>query len=118
MAFMKRSYFFVLYGLLLATIIITVVNFAYFLEVSSSLGNSFTTHATSQGTLSLFVESNETLPPAPDGTRKRDWIFMVLQWILVPITITIFGAVPGIDAQTRLMFGKYMGFWVTPKHRK
>ncbi|NCO11845.1 hypothetical protein CO038_03435 [Candidatus Pacearchaeota archaeon CG_4_9_14_0_2_um_filter_39_13] len=64
---MKRSYFFVLYGLLLATIIITVVNFAYFLEVSSSLGNSFTTHATSQGTLSLFVESNETLPPAPDG---------------------------------------------------
>jgi len=57
------------------------------------------------------------LPPAPKNIRKRDRVFMVLQWILVPITITIFGAIPGFDAQTRLMLGKYMGFWVTPKHR-
>jgi len=42
---------------------------------------------------------------------------MVLQWIFLPLTIIFFGAIPGLDAQTRLLLGKYMGFWVTPKRR-
>jgi hypothetical protein len=41
-----------------------------------------------------------------------------LQWILTPINLIFFGSVPALDAQTRLLFKKYMGFWVTPKHRK
>lgn len=59
------------------------------------------------------------LPPMPEGydRRKRRRIAMVLQWIFVPFTIIIFSAIPGMETQTRLMFGKYMGFWVTPKHR-
>jgi len=58
------------------------------------------------------------LPERPKEAKPTSKIWMVLQWILIPFTITIFGAIPGLDAQTRLMFGKYMGFWVTPKHRK
>jgi hypothetical protein len=42
---------------------------------------------------------------------------MVAEWLLVPFAIIIFGALPGIEAQTRLLLGRYMGFWVTPKHR-
>ncbi len=58
------------------------------------------------------------LPLLPNRNRKRDKIVMFFQWIFIPITIVIFGAIPGLDAQTRLLRGKYMGFWVTPKFRK
>lgn len=58
------------------------------------------------------------LPQVTTRTRKRDKALMLLQWIFVPVTIIIFGAIPGLDAQARLFFGKYMGFWVTPKFHK
>jgi hypothetical protein len=58
------------------------------------------------------------VPVKPVGKVKTSRFGMVMQWILVPFTIITFGAVPGLHAQTRLMLGKYMGFWVTPKHRK
>lgn len=60
-----------------------------------------------------------TLTPArPAGQSKFKYVIMALQWIMVPITMIVFSALPGLDAQTRLMFGKYMGFWVTPKRVK
>ncbi|MEK7567525.1 MAG: glycosyltransferase family 2 protein [Patescibacteria group bacterium] len=58
------------------------------------------------------------LPEPPKDKNKPSKLALILQWILVPLTILIFGAFPGLDAQTRLMSGKYMGFWVTPKHRE
>ena len=57
------------------------------------------------------------LPEMPKNYRRRHKFFMFIQWLFVPVTIFIFGAIPGLDAQSRLLFGKYMGFWVTPKHR-
>lgn len=57
-------------------------------------------------------------PPRPDGHSRFRYIVMAVQWIMVPITMILFSAVPGLDAQTRLMFGRYMGFWVTPKRVK
>lgn len=58
------------------------------------------------------------LPKMPKEYKPYKKTYMFLQWLLVPVTIFIFGAIPGLDAQTRLLLGKYMGFWVTPKHRK
>jgi len=40
------------------------------------------------------------------------------EWLLVPVVSMALGAIPALDAQTRLMFGRYMDFWVTDKFRK
>lgn len=63
--------------------------------------------------LSIFL-----LPKAPAGTSKLKKIIMVVQWILAPVIAVPLGALPMLDAQTRMLFGKYMEFWVTKKVRK
>ncbi len=59
------------------------------------------------------------MPPRPQKYSRWKNIYMVLQWILIPITAPFLGALPAIDSQTRILLGKYFGeFWVTEKIRK
>jgi len=58
------------------------------------------------------------LPKRPQHIPRWQWLVMGVQWLLLPITMIIFGSIPAIEAQTRLMLGKYLGFWVTDKHRR
>ena len=68
--------------------------------------------------VSMFL-SLMLLPPRPAKYSRKKYIYMFLQWFLVPITAPFLGAMPAIDAQTRIMLGKYFGeFWVTEKVRK
>jgi cellulose synthase/poly-beta-1,6-N-acetylglucosamine synthase-like glycosyltransferase len=71
------------------------------------------------GVATSIVLSIILLPPRPNWFRPWHYILYSVQWFLMPLTLIIFGAFPGLEAQTRLMLGgKFrLGFWVTPKHR-
>lgn len=59
------------------------------------------------------------LPPRPERYSRWKYMNFALQWLLVPFMGPFLIALPAIDAQTRLMFGKYFGsFWVTEKVRR
>ena len=70
------------------------------------------------GIISSAIYGTRLLPPRPKHRQPYEYFFMILQWILMPFNIIVFGSIPGLEAQTRLMLGKYMGFWVTPKVRQ
>ena len=57
------------------------------------------------------------LPPRPPHYGRFKYVWMIFQWFLFPVNMIVFGSIPALDAQTRLMFGKYLGFWNTPKSR-
>ncbi len=44
-------------------------------------------------------------------------ILLSLEWALVPVVAVFLSALPALDAQTRLLLGRYMEFWVTEKRR-
>jgi len=68
------------------------------------------------------ILSTMLLPRVPKNLKwYQRWLkkFTVfLQWIFLPVTLILFGSFPALDAQVRLMLGRYMGFWVTEKVRK
>ncbi|HLD28282.1 MAG TPA: glycosyltransferase family 2 protein [Patescibacteria group bacterium] len=57
------------------------------------------------------------LPVRPKGYALYNYLIMIIQWVIFPVTMIIFGSIPAIDAQTRLLLGgKYrLGFNVTQK---
>jgi len=58
------------------------------------------------------------LPPKPPEYGRLKYLIFILSWFLLPLSMIFFTSLPALDAQTRWMLGKYMGFWVTPKMRK
>src|SRR3989344_4514255 len=67
------------------------------------------------GLIFTAIIATNLLPPRPPHYGRFKYIWMILQWFLFPVNMILFGSIPALDAQTRLMFGKYLGFWNTPK---
>lgn len=70
--------------------------------------------------IGVFVSailSANLLPPRPSHVpRWQTSVVVIFQWMLLPVTFVLFGALPAIDAQTRLMLGRgRLGFHVSPK---
>jgi hypothetical protein len=64
--------------------------------------------------VSLFL-SFRVLPPKPERYKRRRNVWMIAQWILLPVTTIVYGAFAAIYSQTRLMFGWYLGWVITEK---
>lgn len=71
------------------------------------------------GLVSSMFLSFFLLPPKPKKYTKKRYVYMFLQWFLVPIISPTLGSIPAIDSQTRILIKKYFGeFWVTEKIKK
>lgn len=62
----------------------------------------------SVGLLVSILVSFKILPKRPAKYGKSKSIFMILQWILMPVTSIIYQSLAAFYSQTRLMLGKYM----------
>lgn len=68
------------------------------------------------GILVTFFISLKLLPPKPARYKRHRSLFMVLQWVLLPVTTLLFNCAAALNSQTRLMFKRYLDkFDVTDK---
>jgi len=58
----------------------------------------------------------KTLPPKPKRYKRHRTLFMLLQWVYMPLTSLVYSSTAALYSQTRLMLGKYLDkFDVTVK---
>jgi hypothetical protein len=50
--------------------------------------------------------SARTLPPRRNRPDRLRWAVIALQWTVLPVTALVYGALPAINAQTRLLLGR------------
>jgi hypothetical protein len=62
----------------------------------------------------IYVEE-QIAPPRPATWGLRHRFLSWVQWILLPVVGLIFSNLPALDAQTRLMTGRYLEYRVTEK---
>ncbi|OQA55272.1 MAG: Poly-beta-1,6-N-acetyl-D-glucosamine synthase [Candidatus Omnitrophica bacterium ADurb.Bin277] len=61
--------------------------------------------------------STRLLPPKEKRFNLFWTLVHSLEWLLVPVVLLFLSALPALDAQTRLMMGHRMEFWVSDKRR-
>ncbi len=65
--------------------------------------------------LAMLFLCLRTLPPKPERYKRRRTFFMVVQWVYLPLTTIVYNSFAALYSQTRLAFGRYLGFDVTDK---
>ena len=118
-----------MYSWAVAPLLITIMGWLPFQVQHETLNNSLLAHNAPMALQWLMLAAMvgaivsawlfmAMLPARPRHIPRWQWLVMGVQWALLPVTMIIFGSVPAIEAQTRLMLGKYLGFWVTDKIRR
>lgn len=62
----------------------------------------------------VYIE-DAIAPPRPSGWGRPRILLTYLQWLALPVVGVIFSNLPALDAQTRLMTGRYLEYRVTEK---
>jgi hypothetical protein len=63
----------------------------------------------------MFIIDAANRPPRPNKRNLLSYIIQPLEFLTLPLIGFFFSALPGIDAHTRLMLGKYIEYKVTEK---
>ncbi|MDQ5950862.1 MAG: hypothetical protein QG639_139 [Patescibacteria group bacterium] len=63
----------------------------------------------------IFIIDAANRPPRPNKKNVFSYILQPLEFLMLPVIGFFFSALPGIDAHTRLMLGKYIEYKVTEK---
>ncbi len=69
------------------------------------------------GLLVSAVMSLLILPARPGNYPRHRYLFLLLQWLLLPVSLIFFSSLPCLDAVSHLLFGRYLGFNVSSKKR-
>lgn len=68
------------------------------------------------GLIIMVFLSFRMLPKRPERYKRRRNVWMLLQWLIMPLTSIVYGSSAAFNAQTRLLLGKYLAtFDVTEK---
>lgn len=65
--------------------------------------------------VAIFIIDARSRPPRPKGVSRLRTLLLPFEYVLLPVVGFFFSALPGIDAHTRLMLGKYIEYKVTEK---
>ena len=65
--------------------------------------------------VTIIIIDAANRPEPPHKRTLWSWVKQPLEFILFPVLGFFFTALPGLDAHTRLMLGKYMEYKVTKK---
>ena len=57
------------------------------------------------GIFSTLFLSLKLLPPRPNRYKRHRTFFMVIQWVMLPLTTILFNSMAALNSQTRLLFG-------------
>jgi hypothetical protein len=65
--------------------------------------------------LVLVVVEQRIVPPRPAEWGRRERFLSYAQWLFLPLVGIFFSTLPALDAQTRLLTGRYLEYRVTEK---
>jgi cellulose synthase/poly-beta-1,6-N-acetylglucosamine synthase-like glycosyltransferase len=67
------------------------------------------------GLLTVLFVNTKLRPSRPANVSRLRAMLIPLEFVVMPIAGLFFGALPGLDAHTRLMLGKYLEYRLTEK---